>query len=406
MATSRLRHCVGLGVARTVTREKTWIGRCLAAIFCMLLSGTLHGADPDGESKALVFTPAPTVRNPESQQLLDITRAGERILAVGAAGLIVVSDDEGDSWRQVPGVPVSTTLTAVTFPTPTRGWAVGHGGVILATEDAGETWHQQFDGYRGAEAFLDFARMQRSRLQSQLDAMEADSDLSENSAELEELAIALDDALFIEEEALLAVENGPADPFLDVAFFDAMSGLAVGAYGMSFLTTDGGANWAVNQQGIDNIERFHLYGLHIEDSLVTITGEAGLLFQSRDRGYRFRRFYDVYEGSLFGAVPIAAGLVSYGLRGNVFLQSRPGGEWRELHTRSESSLYGAVALSDGGALLLGAGGMLVRLSDDGEARLFQHPGRSTFSSGLEGHEGEIWLVGMGGVARFSRAVAQ
>ena len=55
---------------------------------------------------------------------------------VGMRGLIVLSDDEGKTWRQAP-VPVSSDLVSVRFVTPSRGWACGHDGVILRTSDGG-----------------------------------------------------------------------------------------------------------------------------------------------------------------------------------------------------------------------------------------------------------------------------
>ncbi|WP_430515935.1 WD40/YVTN/BNR-like repeat-containing protein, partial [Pseudomonas fluorescens] len=46
--------------------------------------------------------------------LLAVTRAGERLVAVGERGIVLLSDDSGVSWRQAK-VPVSVSLTAVQF---------------------------------------------------------------------------------------------------------------------------------------------------------------------------------------------------------------------------------------------------------------------------------------------------
>ena len=62
--------------------------------------------------------------------LLDLARAGSRLVAVGQRGHILYSDDEGGRWQQAR-VPVSSDLNAVTFPTPEQGWAVGGDGVVL-----------------------------------------------------------------------------------------------------------------------------------------------------------------------------------------------------------------------------------------------------------------------------------
>ena len=71
--------------------------------------------------------------------LIDVTRAGDRLVAVGARGHIVYSDNQGESWLQAP-VPVRQLLTAVDFVDEKHGWAVGHDSLILHTSDGGETW--------------------------------------------------------------------------------------------------------------------------------------------------------------------------------------------------------------------------------------------------------------------------
>src|SRR6187455_2026990 len=67
-----------------------------------------------------------------------VARAGATLVAVGQRGHILVSADDGKSWRQSP-VPVSSDLVSVFFVGERKGWAVGHDGVILATADGGAT---------------------------------------------------------------------------------------------------------------------------------------------------------------------------------------------------------------------------------------------------------------------------
>ncbi|NIQ26341.1 MAG: hypothetical protein GTN88_07370, partial [Gammaproteobacteria bacterium] len=71
--------------------------------------------------------------------LVDVARAGDRLVAVGEQGHIIFSDDNGTSWTHA-AVPVSLMLTAATFPTAERGWAVGHEAIVLTSEDSGSTW--------------------------------------------------------------------------------------------------------------------------------------------------------------------------------------------------------------------------------------------------------------------------
>src|SRR5260221_6275959 len=57
--------------------------------------------------------------------LVDAERFGNRIVAVGARGYIVISDDRGATWRRAkaPGEPL---LTGIDFLDDRLGIAVGH----------------------------------------------------------------------------------------------------------------------------------------------------------------------------------------------------------------------------------------------------------------------------------------
>ncbi|KVG72062.1 hypothetical protein WJ33_19255 [Burkholderia ubonensis] len=62
-----------------------------------------HGSVANRTAKPAHARTAPT----------DATRAGARIAAVDENGVVLVSDDDGKTWRQAPRVPVSATLPAV-----------------------------------------------------------------------------------------------------------------------------------------------------------------------------------------------------------------------------------------------------------------------------------------------------
>ncbi|HEU4778459.1 MAG TPA: YCF48-related protein, partial [Steroidobacteraceae bacterium] len=89
--------------------------------------------------------PATIVEGASRCVLLGLAKAGQRLVACGERGIIVYSDNAGGSWRQAQ-VPVSVTLTAVSFPQASQGWAVGHGGVVLHSADGGATWVRQTTG--------------------------------------------------------------------------------------------------------------------------------------------------------------------------------------------------------------------------------------------------------------------
>ena len=63
--------------------------------------------------------------------LLAVARVGDRLVAVGDRGHVLLSADQGRNWTQSL-TPTRALLTGVSFPDAQHGWAVGHDGVILA----------------------------------------------------------------------------------------------------------------------------------------------------------------------------------------------------------------------------------------------------------------------------------
>ncbi|MEE4659396.1 MAG: YCF48-related protein [Halieaceae bacterium] len=341
--------------------------------------------------------PALPVTDPARTQLLDITAAGERLLALGERGVIVYSDDGGQHWEQAR-VPVSETLTALSFPTEDHGWAVGHGGVILHSGDGGLTWQQQFDGNDANRQRLEYVTDRYMMLEQALEAAEAEPD--------EELLYALEEAQFAVEDAELALETGPADPFLDVWFADAQHGWAVGAYGMIYRTGNGGLQWRIAADSIENLEGYHYYAMDAADGgTLYLSGEAGLLYRSDNGGERWQRLGLDYDGSLFGVIALdAERVVTFGLRGNIFFSADRGETWEDVTAEDGRGLsyYGGRRIRNGHLVLVGAGGVMATSPDGREYQLEVHSGRQTFSSVLS--EGsDLLLAGMGGVVRIPKA---
>jgi len=215
--------------------------------------------------------------------MLDVARAGDRLVAVGEAGVVLFSDDHGKSWRQAQ-VPVSVSLTAVQFIDAKRGYATGHMGVVLRTEDGGEHWRRIFDGVRAAQLVLEQARARHA---------------AATGDEVKAAERALGDA-----ERLVA--DGPDKPFLGLHFADADNGFVFGAYNLIFRTGDGGATWTAWQDRLANPNGFHLYGMaHSGDALV-LAGERGCCCAPPTRrDLRAARL--PYKGSFFGITATAGG---------------------------------------------------------------------------------------------------
>jgi photosystem II stability/assembly factor-like uncharacterized protein len=338
--------------------------------------------------------PALPVGDPAAAQLLDMTRAGSRLLAVGARGLVIYSDDDGRSWSQ-SRVPVSETLTAISFPSAEHGWAVGHGGVILHSGDGGATWQLQFDGSDANRQKLDYVTDRMMALQAQLEEAEEEPD--------DELQYQLEEAQYAVEDAELALETGPADPFLDVWFRDDQHGWAVGAYGMIYRTDNGGLQWRIAAAGIENLEGYHYYSITATDDARTLylSGEAGIAYRSDDGGELWQRLDLGYDGSLFGIRALDEDRVlCFGLRGNIFISLDRGATWENVTPEDGPGLsyFSAGSMPGGALLLVGAGGVMSSSEDGRRFSIDIHSDRETFSAAL-GVGGDLLLAGMGGLTR-------
>jgi photosystem II stability/assembly factor-like uncharacterized protein len=283
--------------------------------------------------------------------LLDLAVAGHRLVAVGERGHVLLSDDQGATWRQATSVPTRVMLTAVFFTDADYGWAVGHDETILNTVDGGETW---------------------SRTHFAPEAQQ---------------------------------------PLLDLWFANRVSGIAVGAYGAYFTTNDGGRHWAsakfappqhdgesAPSEG-DVSQDYHLNRIVGVGNRLYVAAEGGQLYRSDDRGASWRALPSPYEGSFFGLLPIRGdGLLAFGLRGHLFRSADAGETWHELDSHTTAMLTDGVAVNDLRVVIAGLAGVLLVSGDAGETfRLTQQDDRKGMSALLPGPAGAVVVAGEGGV---------
>ncbi len=207
--------------------------------------------------------------------LLDITRVGERLVAVGERGHVVFSND-GLSWEQAEVVPTRSTLTSV-VSVGDRLWASGHDAVIITSGDGGNTWSRQH----------------------------------------------------FEPERQQAV--------MDMYFSDGQNGVAIGSYGLYLVTADGGQTW--QDATVDEENDFHLNSMiRFPDGRRMIAGEAGYSYRSFDDGQTWEPMELPYAGSMWGAIPFSGDcVIFFGLRGHAMESCDFGTTWFELETGTQAS---------------------------------------------------------------------
>jgi photosystem II stability/assembly factor-like uncharacterized protein len=310
-----------------------------------------------------------------SRSLLQkVTKAGNRLVAVGQRGHVLTSTDGGATWKQSQ-VPVSADLTSVFFVDDKAGWAVGHDGVILHTADGGERWVVQLTG-RDANKLL-VAAIERK--------VAADP--------------ASDDAKKLLEEAKRYAEQGADKPFLDVWFADARTGYAVGAFNLVFRTSDGGRTWESWFDRTDNPKFFNLYAIVAAAGELYVAGEGGVVLKLDPAAQRFKALTTGYGGSFFGIADAGSAVLVFGLRGNVYRSEDGGRTWSKVDTGLAASVVSATRTARGTVLLADVAGRMAGSTDEGRtfaAMTLKRP--MPLTSIADVGDGKVALAGPRGVA--------
>jgi len=300
-----------------------------------LLLTPFAGTGAMAETVATSLKPAVIAPLAVHSLMLSATRAGDRLVAVGERGHILLSDDHGATWRQVP-VPANAALTGVSFIDAKQGWAVGHDAVILHTTDGGESWTPQH----------------------------ADPELEQ--------------------------------PLMDVLFTDASHGVAVGAYGLYLETSDGGENWNSRQISEDDFHFNAIIAPTLETRL--LVGEAGTLFHSADAGATWQAMESPYDGSFFDALGLGPqSFLIYGLQGNIFRTDDAGASWVKVESGTTAGLMGGAVLADGTVELVGAQGAILTSRDNGRSfTTTKRADRVALADIVQAGNGAVILLGEAG----------
>lgn len=347
-------------VSETLLRRRTFLSMAM-----MLSSGAWAAPFRDP-----LDSPSPSTKLLDRTPLAAVSLAGSRVVAVGLRGLIIVSDDGGQHWRQAK-VPVSTELVGLRFIDARKGWAVGHGGVVLRTLDGGLNWERQFDGRQAAA-------LQRQYFKPKADAGDETATRILNDVELN-------------------YADGPEQAILDVWFDDELHGFACGSFGTLFATADGGRSWTPWADRVDATEPVHLNAIYGAGGNVYIASERGMTFRL-DRGtQRFVARPTGYRGSFFGVLANPSTVVAFGLRGTAYRSTDAGDTWTQEPTGVQAAINGGTVLADGRFLLVTQDGQVLLGEADG-TRFKSLPlkQRGLFQAVVQTKETSVVLVGLNG----------
>lgn len=300
-------------------------------------------AQPTARTPASVLPLAPAELRPTaaSSALLAAARAGQRLVAVGERGTVLLSDDDGRSFRQAQTVPVATTLTGVSFADARQGWAVGHGGVVLHTGDGGSTW-----------------QLQRS-------------------------ALARD------------------QPLLAVQALDAQRAVAVGLWSLVLHTRDGGRSWQPAQLpalAAAKLSDLNLFGLFAgRQGVLYATAEQGRVLRSGDGGASWSLLDTGYRGSLWAGTVLDDGsLLVGGLRGTLLTSRDGGAHWVAVPSPARNAITGLAQLPDGRIVASALDGVVLVGPAQAPLVARQAPDRTAFTAVVTDRHGSPVLMSRAG----------
>ncbi len=269
----------------------------------------------------------------ERSLITSMEKVGDRIYAVGVHGIIIFSDDDGETWTQASYVPYQNTITDISCTNENMCWATGHDATILHSSDGGLNWVKQYDDY-------DF------------------------------------DA-----------------PLLSIHMYDDKEGIAIGAFALSLRTSNGGESWDYLFLDDDDYQPHlnYVYGDNqawrksAKDEGYAV-GEIGKYYISDDRGLNWLVVDTGYIGSYWSGVKVDEGQsLLFGMSGNITLStlydlndSIPPDKstsiscyesgyyegdckvfvFDDLNIGSKNSLTSAVVLDDGRVAISGNGGVV------------------------------------------------
>jgi len=293
-----------------------------------LAAGAAHGATATLQETPALRTPSAT-----HAMLLGAARAGDRIVAVGDHGVVLLSDDNGRQFRQAQQVPTRALLTAVHFVDARNGWAVGHHGVVLHTADGGETW-----------------ALQRS-------------------------------------------DTGVDQPLFSVLFRDKQHGFAVGLWSLLLVTEDGGHTWRKQDvpapPGGDKSDRNFFRLFAGADGTLLIAAEQGLVLRSTDQGAHWSYQQTGYKGSFWSGASLRDGtLMVAGMRGTVYRSADGGVTWSKVESGTASSVTDLVSTASGVAGV-GQDGATIQGGADGHLHAHTRADRAELTAVVQAADGRL-----------------
>ena len=371
---------------------------------------------PEGFSSWQWLNPLPQGNDLDGIHMFDANTA----IAIGDGGTIIRTTNGGNNWsvrHRIVGT--SAYLKGLSFPSDRLGFAVGW-DALLKTTDAGINWNSKkisVAGWLNGCQFIDSLTGTVVGLDGQIyRTTDGGENWIRQSCDIPDTLYdtinSLEDVFFINKDTGIVVgcytwgDNSANDKalilrttnggetwsvniietvwdLLDVAFFNADVGIAVGWMGTVLRTSDGGISWV----SIDPIFTNWFEGISIkDDSTAFIYGSYGDIIYSVDKGQNWRRVqqsgtenYDGVNSMHFANDSIGACVGNAG----VITRTTDGGmSWFRQSHGETSDLVASAFVDRNTGWIVGSYKQILRTTDGGSNWIDQHVDEFGFSTAI------------------------
>ncbi len=317
---------------------------------------------------------------------------------------------ERNTFKRLP-VIISGLNDVFALPNSKKVWAVGSDGVIVHSEDGGETWVRQKMNWQ----------------------VVADSQLTQSSAVQEQQQIDPRQTLNANEKADLSAKQGPSNvaqkgfdfaknqedvsisklvrtltdrsPSLSsVHFVDANNGCTVGYHGTILVTSNGGASWQVQASGTtSSLNSVHFVNAATgwavgDDGTILVTSNGGVSWQAQASATTISLHSVHFVNATTGWAVGGAGMI--------LMTNNGGTTWQAQASGTESWLRSVHFVNATIGWAVGYGGTILMTSDGGATWQTQARGATSWLHSVHfmnattgwavGDEGAILVTSNGG----------
>lgn len=266
-----------------------------------------------------------------------------RIVAVGAAGQIQISEDGGVNWRGVDSGQ-AVRLRSVFFLDENNGWAAGREGVVIRTTDGGESWSPALE--TGTDVILN-------------DIYFTDLNNGWVSGNSGTLLRTTDGGDSWQTQTTNSTRN-----LNDVHFVNNSTGFASGLITV-LRTEDGGESWSELSTGFtSNFQSIYF----VDESTGWITGTSGLIIKTEDGGDSWIE-NDSPSSATLNHIYFTDANTGWavGQEGSIVFTDDAGQNWSNLSSPVASELFSVNALDASSVVAVGTNSVRLRSSDGGQS---------------------------------------